>query len=139
MRVQSLLAAAIALLTVACDRYPPTAGYVTEPPPPATPRIDIGTSNEVDVTEHTAVGIVFLVNDKSTFSGTRPGTAARSLDEGVARVVPTTRTSTVNEGAGSYTGPVFVVDGVGPGDTAIEVFENDESMGTIPVHVLVQE
>jgi hypothetical protein len=131
------LLAAIAL--IGCDRYPPVAAYVTDPPPPAKPVDDLGASDELPLTVGTATGVVFLVNDQSTFSGTRPGDEARSLNDGVVRVLPTTDDASVSYGSPRYTGKVFVLYGVAPGDTSIEIFEEGQSMGIISIHVLPQE
>jgi hypothetical protein len=130
----------LSLFTFACDReLPPSAGYVTEPKAPASDDGALGAVDALEVTVDTAAGVVFLAYDPGAFSGTSPGTDARSLDESIVRVIPTTRDGTVKYGAGSYTGRVFVLYGVSPGTTAVEVFLDGKSARTMPVTVLPQE
>ncbi len=128
----------VALGLFACDRYPPTATYVSDAPPAAKPD-DMYGSYDVSLTAGTAVGVVFLVNDKSTASGTRPGTDAISRDDAVARVLPAANEKSVKYGPSHYEGRVFVVYGVAPGDTSFEIFQDGESRGSIDVHVLAPE
>ncbi len=139
MRTNALIALGAALLCVACD-YPPVAGYVTEPPPPAgADTAAFGAAYGLEISESTAAGVVFLAYDASQFSGTSPATDARSLDERIARIVPTTREGTVQYGSPHYTGRVFVVYGVSAGATEVEVFLDGKSAGRMPVTVLAQE
>ncbi len=128
----------LALALLGCDRYPPTAVYVTDAPPAAKPDDTYG-GYDVSLTANTAVGVVFLVNDKSTASGTRPGTEAIAQDDTVARVLPAAGEKGVKYGASRYEGRVFVVYGVEPGDTSLAIFEDGQSMGSIDVHVLPPE
>ena len=133
------LAAALALAAAGCEDAAPVAGLVTEPPPPATTETYRYAVDAIQVTASTAEGVVFLVYDPSKFSGTAVATDARSLDDTLVRVEPTTRESTVQYGAPHYTGRVFTVYGVSPGKTEIEVFQDGASAGRMPVTVLAQE
>jgi hypothetical protein len=129
---------ASALLVSACG-YPPVAGYVTDPKPPATAEEDMGAAYQLEVTASTATGVVFLAYDASKFSGDTPASDARSLDESVVRVLPATSERTIHYGSPDYTGRVFVLYGVRPGNTSIEVFNGKDSAGIIPVTVVPQD
>jgi hypothetical protein len=119
--------------------YPPTAGYVTESPPPASDaELDYAGAYDLVVTENAATGIVFLVYAPETFSGTRAATAARSLDDSIVRVVPATSEGNVQYGSPDYTGQVFVLVGVAPGTTEIEVSRNGGDTGSLGVRVVAQ-
>jgi hypothetical protein len=128
-----------ALLLVGCG-YPPDAGYVTESPPPATNQEPgLGATEALVVTENAATGVVFLVYDPSRFTGNDLGNRAKSLDESVVRVLPATSEGTIQYGSPDYTGPVFVLVGVAPGVTEIEVSRNGEHAGRVGVRVVAQE
>lgn len=119
--------------------YPPEAGYVTDSPPPATNQ-GYGTQavQELTVTQSAATGVVFLVYAPETFSGTRPATDAKSLDETVLRVLPATSEGTVDYGSPDYTGRVFVLVGVNAGTADVEVSRNGGDTGRLRVTVVPQ-
>jgi hypothetical protein len=129
---------ASALFVCACDR-PPVAGYVTVPKPPATAENDMGAAYELEVASSTATAVVFLAYDPSEFSGDTPASDARSLDDSIVRVERATSERTIHYGSPDYTGRVFVLYGVRPGNTSIEVFNDGESAGIIPVTVVRQD
>lgn len=130
--------AIFALLLIACG-YPPSAGYVTESPPPATDQNLVGVvEDDVTITEGAATGFVFLVYAPSTFSGTRPATDVRSLDDSIVRVLRSTEEGTVQYGSPSYTGRVFVLVGQKPGVADVEVSRNGDDTDRLRVTVVAQ-
>lgn len=124
---------ALSLLVAACG-YPPSVDTITEPRPPASTG-----SGSLEVTEHTAAAVIFRAYDPSEFSGEAPADDARALDESIVRVVRTTSDHTVTSGVHSFTARAFVLYGVHPGTTEIEVFLNGERNGAIPITVLAQD
>ena len=129
----SLFALLAALFTVACD-YPPSYQYIENPLPPA--RLD---SYAIQVPESTAVPVVLIANDHSKFSGANGATSARSKDESIAIVIPSTQTANVHDGAAPVTGTVFLVYGVAPGSTEIQVFLDGTDKGLQAVTVVAQD
>jgi hypothetical protein len=123
-----------ALFVSGCSDYPPGYGYVEPPLPPA--RSDL---SGIEVGESMAVPVVFTVNDKSKFSGESAGTSALVLDPTIARIISTTRDATVHDGGPAITGHVFLVYGVAPGETQIQVFQDGEDKGTLPLTVVAQQ
>jgi hypothetical protein len=134
----SFLTVVLGLALAGCPDYPPVAGYVTVPPPPATPTDDLGAADGIVIDASTAAGVVFLAYDPGTFSGTSPASGARSLDETIVRVEPADRNGTVQYGSPHYTGRVYVVYGVAPGRTEIAITFDGKSAGSIPATVLAQ-
>lgn len=133
------MAALLLALLCGCG-YPPEAGYVTESPPPATNQDPaLGATEALVVTESAATGVVFLVYDPSTFSGNRAANQAYSLDETIVRVLPASSEGTIQYGAPSYTGSVFVLVGVSPGVAEIEVSRDGKNAGRVGVRVVAQE
>lgn len=128
-----LLALLLALLALACD-YPPSYAYVENPLPPA--RLDV---SNIEVPQGTAVPLVLIANDHSKASGASGATSARSKDERIAVVVPSTRMANAHDGAAPVTGIVFVVYGIAAGSTEIEVFLDGDGRGTLPVTVVAQD
>jgi len=127
----------LSLLVAACG-YPPSFDYVTDPKPPASQGIT--SSGGLEVTADTAMAVVFRAYDPGKFSGESPADDARSLDESIVRVVRTTSDHTIDpEGPHPFTARAFVVYGVHPGTTQIEVFLDGESNGVIPITVLAQD
>jgi hypothetical protein len=120
--------------------YPPEAGYVTESPPPSPDAVPaLGATEDLFVTENAATGVVFLVYDPSTFSGTRVANRAQSVDESIVRLIPATSQGTIQYGSPDYTGQIYVLVGVAPGDSEIEVSRNGDHAGRVSVHVTAQE
>ena len=132
MRLAATLAITLGLLSAGCDDFA-TYAYFEDPY-----HDDRGRQGELELAEGTAVSVVFLVSHRSDFDGVASGTDASSADEGIVRLGRSTREGTVHEGAGEVTGHVFVIEGVTPGETEIDVSEDGDPKGTIHVTVLPQ-
>jgi hypothetical protein len=124
---------AATLLIAGCVDYPPSYEYVDAPVPPAREM-----SFELQVAQGTAVGVVFIANDHSRFDGASGATDARSRDESIARVVPSTRDGSAQSGAVAVPGKVFVIYGITAGDTQIDVFLDGDSKGSLMLKVIPQ-
>jgi hypothetical protein len=127
-----LLLAAVMWLA-GCVDYPPSYEYVEGPIAPARE-----TSFEMQVAEGTAVGVVIVANDHSRFDGASAATDARSRDESIARVVPSSREGNAHSGAVVVPGKVFVIYGIASGETQIDVFLDGESKGSLMLTVVPQ-
>jgi hypothetical protein len=123
----------LSLLLAACG-YPPSAEYVTDPKAPASK-----SSYDLEVTANTATALIFIAYDSSKFSGETPADDVRSLDESIVRVVRSTSDHTVQSGGPTERGRAFVLYGVRPGKTELEVFLDGESNGVLPITVLAQD
>lgn len=140
VRMKTLAKAAVLALVLAGCNYPAEASYVTESPPPATNQHPVlGATTSLVVTESAGTGVVFLVYDPTRFDGTDVANRARSLDESIVKVLPATSEGTVHYGAPEYTGPVFVLVGVKPGEALIEVSRDGDISDRVGVRVVAQE
>lgn len=80
----------------------------------------------------TTMAVVLVANQSS---GRHAGTDARSRDESVVKIVPTSLERT----AAGETGKVFLLYGVSVGQADIEVFRDGEDVGAITVLVIAQD
>lgn len=86
-----------------------------------------------DVSPGNTTAVIFVVHQTS---GAHVATEARSLDETIAKVVPTSVEHDVSvPGLHDTLGQVFIIYGVAPGEADIEVSRDGEDQGTVQVFV----